>query len=105
MEMFCYFYIHIRDTASLNRAGMQVIPWPHKGVEGTSSALADAAWQFPVDGTKSIDRRGSSGFGSVEVPNRQRPHFIHATFVDLEGGCHPAATGTLLTPPAEGAQL
>lgn len=41
----------------------------------------------------------------MEVPDWQRPRFIHATFVDLEGGCHPAAAGTLLTPPAEGAQL
>lgn len=47
----------------------------------------------------------SSGFGSLEVSNWQCPHFIHSTFVDLEGGCHPAAAGTLLTPPAEGAQL
>lgn len=47
----------------------------------------------------------SSGFGSLEVTSWQHPHFIHSTFVNLEGRCHPAATGTLLTPPAEGAQL
>lgn len=41
----------------------------------------------------------------MEVPDRQCPHFIHAAFVDLEGGCHPAAAGALLPPPAEGAQL
>lgn len=47
----------------------------------------------------------NSGFGGLEVNNWQRPYFIHSTLVDLEGRRHPAAAGTLLTSPAEGAQL
>lgn len=47
----------------------------------------------------------SSCFGNLEVTNWQCPHFIHSTFVDLEGWSHPTATGTLVPSPAEVAQL
>lgn len=60
--------------------------------------------QFAMD-VKKLLGGNNSGFGGLEVNNWQRPHFIHSTLVDLEGRRHPAAAGTLLTSPAEGAQL
>lgn len=77
-----------------------------KGVGVITSALAIAGYPAFLGAFRSPPRAvTSSGFGSEEVTNRQRSHFIHSTLVNLEGRSHPAAARALLTPPAKGAQL
>lgn len=105
-----YIHMHIHHVLEILKVRIeevQVIPLYYKG--GASHNLSSgnprlpsiSLWLFrsPSRGVM------SSGFGSEEVTNWQRSHFIHSTFVNLEGRSHPAATRTLLTPPAKGAQL
>lgn len=101
------YIIYIRDTASSNRADVPSNPTALQ--RGGSRKLAPGNHGLASSSLQTLRNPSreatSSGFGSLEVTTWQRPHFVHSAFVDLEGRRHPAATGTLLTPPAEGAQL